>query len=107
MGPYDWIHIMCFILLCSTLGRLVNHAINPNVTVYNKLLDVGKDKPMLAMFACKDIPKGTQLFWDYGIREPGIEWSWYKRVVSNSCKFPVFLLSLSFSPCLSLSASLL
>ena len=67
----------------STLGRLVNHAVNPNVKVYRQLLDVGPDKqPMLAMFACKPIHKGDQLFWDYEIREPDIPWTYYRRTVS-------------------------
>ena len=61
----------------------MNHAVNPNVKLYKEIVQVGKDKqPMIAMYSCKSISKGEQLFWDYGIRDRDIPWTFYKREVS-------------------------
>jgi len=47
--------------------------------VYNQLLVI-REEPKLAMYTCKDIVQGEQLYWDYGIRERDLPWTYHKIV---------------------------
>jgi len=50
----------------GNVSHFINHSCEPNLIVYGMFSDcLDPNLPRLALFACQDIPRGEQLFFDY------------------------------------------
>jgi len=53
-------------LKVGNISHFINHSCDPNLSVYNIWVDcLDPNLPKLALFALKDIPRGTELTFDY------------------------------------------
>lgn len=59
------------------LGRLVNHGTRRELNAKMKVITVNHT-PALCLFAVRDIQKGEELLYDYGIKE--LRWKSDKKV---------------------------
>lgn len=55
------------------LGRLINHAHAPGVTNIFPHACVVRGEISIRFYALRDLPPGTELFYDYGVRDAEID----------------------------------
>ena len=66
--------------LYTNAAKFINHKINGNIRPH-RLVKVNTDEqPRLGMVAARHIAPGTQLYWDYGVRDKDIPWLQEKLV---------------------------
>ena len=64
----------------STVGRLVNHSRGPNLKPFRLIQVSVGEPPRMGFFACEEIDKGDEVFWDYGLADGETPWATFRRV---------------------------
>ena len=54
----------------GTLGRLMNHVVDPNLKYYRELIRVDPNEPpRMAFYCCQPITAGEELLWNYSFKD--------------------------------------
>lgn len=78
------------------VGRLVNHGTKSERNAIMKVLDVG-DRPALCLFASKQIPAGTEILYDYGVKVPWESKVCFTLMIKFNYSHQLFLLQFKFA----------